>query len=137
MGNRARDTNRDPLASFMLEVLITHLKKNVRCVSWAKNLHIVVGRKKVKCAGLSTAENDIRFIFLDSTLQGQPYFAARMFLHELLHGILNFEEEEMVVRRFERLLWERLTERQKRSLIKRLPAHTKYTNPSEEDVGDW
>lgn len=123
---------RYPLVAFILEVLIYFLKNDVKSVTWVNGLSMTENGIQKEVSGLNIIKpGSGSYIYLDAEMQSQPLHAARILLHELLHLLLaigNDEKEEYVVRRFERLLWERMTDRQKQRLANKLPKKTAFSN---------
>lgn len=135
--NAKRKKRPDPLVGFLFKILVYFLKNDIKDISWTKEKKLVIADesgKNKEVGGMNAFKSGESLIFISDAYQTMLPFAARLLLHELLHCLLAIgcdEKEELVVRRFERLLWERLTTRQKQFLIKRLPPLTKYAIPPE------
>jgi hypothetical protein len=114
----------DELATTLMRMLLFLYAYEVRGVWWVHDLRVEVGRRRIKAAGFNSQTSDGSRIYLDSTLQQKPMFAGRMLMHELLHLLLSFDDEydETMVRRMERMLWQKLTYQQKLLFVKKLPS---------------
>lgn len=122
----------DELATTLMRMLLFLRTQAIEGVWWVHDLRIMSGRRKIKCAGYNCRIGDDVRIYLDSSLQEKPLFAARMLMHELLHLLFSFDEDhdETMVRRMERMLWSKLTNDQKYLFVKNLPSRRRVVkNP--------
>ena len=134
MSANKRKKCQDPLVGFLFGILVYFLKHDIKDVSWTKESELVImeyGEKK-EVGGMNVIANGECFIFISDVYMKRPRAAASTMVHELMHCLLaigNDEKEEIFVRRFERLLWEDLSERQKLFFVHHLPPYDKYSIP--------
>jgi hypothetical protein len=139
MRSKKRKKKSDSFVGFAFKMLVYVLKNNVEDISWTKKdeLFTIENGEKELVIGMCHVQDvkrDCRaHIFLSEVNQKFPCLAARTLLHELIHHLLTFgcyyRKTEPIILRFERLLWERLTRRQKDLFVKKLPPLTKYATP--------
>lgn len=130
---RKRLKKQDELATTLMRMLLFILTHDVRGIWWVHDLRVVIGRRRVRSAGLSCRVDDDIRIYLDSSMQHKPMFAGRMLMHELLHLLFSFDDDhdETMVRRMERMLWKKLTYGQKLLFVKNLPSYRRVVKSPE------